>query len=448
MRRILLIIIFAISFVNVFSNGGPIINSTITKTGHIQMMNVYGIDLVDEKINIKIEGEYSYYDIKYTFQREENNFYRNDTVTYGFPIDFMEDEYFTEDNFKNTNIPFFEMRFNGKLLETKEHIDFSFFNDFDVSNDSLSVPKDNPFNSTIKRKWFISQVIFDSHDTFELTVRYKVRNFSVDSATSKSTFINYDSRIMTYDFSPASFWGDGLIKNISINIDVRSLDSSFESHQIYKLDGFLLKDGIYSFTKTNFNPMKNKTLVLDYSFGTIGISRDILGNFVKMKFVKKIKASNLENINNINDVNFSTCYTTAKSANNKKTFIEYVFKDTVSFYYISILNGDFSNEANYYNNGRIKKIKIEYEVNEWETGKSVIKDTILVLKDRKYELINKDNLAHFVDIIELESFVSYGFVKRIKLIFLDNYPGKKNDNISISEFFINGILWSDGKQEE
>lgn len=441
MKRVLFIIIFAMSFVNVFSNGGPILNSTIVKTGHIQMKNVYGIDIVDEKISIRIEGEYSYYDIKYTFHQNEN-YFGNDTVTYGFPVDFIEDEFHADDNLNNKNIPFFEMRFNDKLLETREHIDFNFFNELSLENDSSYEEDYYPFNNSVRRKWFISQVIFDSSDTFVLTVRYKVKNFSVDSATEKSTFINYYSRTLKYDFSPAGFWGDGLIKKISIDIDVRSLDSNFERHRISKLDGFTLKNGIYSFTKKNFNPIKNKTLVLNYSYYTIGISTDIMKHYIRKKEIKTLKSSNMENLNYINDVNFSTCYTTTKSTINNNSFVEYIFQDTVCFYYVSIVNGDFSNEANYYNNGRIKRIKIEYEVHEWETGNLIFIDTVITLKDCKYNLISKDNVAYFSDIIELESFIAFGFVTRLKLIFLDSYPGKKNDNICISEFFINGLLWS------
>ena len=161
MRHFIVFIISIMLSNLAFSNGGPIVNSKVIKTGQIQLINERGINIIDEKINIKIDGEYSIYDITYTLQNEY--FFDIDTVTYGFPVDYLNNFYSGDRGSMNKDIPYFEMYLDDKLLNMDEHFDYT------TLHDSLLIKNGEHYNSLYsnfsydyKRKWFITQLIFYS----------------------------------------------------------------------------------------------------------------------------------------------------------------------------------------------------------------------------------------------------------------------------------------------
>ena len=445
MKKILLLFTFVIISCKLFSNGGPIMNSSVLHTGQICLTKQKDIKITNEIINIKFDGEYAIYDITYTLKEEYP--YSVDTVQYGFPVDFIQ-KYYNNWNFDENDVPYFEMYLNNQQLAIKEQVDNSLLNDTLLFQIAPSLKRElygfiDGYHN--KRKWFLSQLIFDKNSSYKLNVKYKVHNYSMDFATSKSSFIEYGSRLLIYDFSPAGYWGDGIIDKISIKIDATNLDSNFETYKLKGLGNYVLKDGVYSFYQENFDPNKSKFLLVSYDYDAVGMTDDFGKNHILNKNIVKIKSSDKGNFDNLNDLDIGT-FCTFKNSANKKGYIEYNFKRNTYFSCISILNGNYSSEQNYYDNGRLKKIKIEFDIQDWEdTLKIITHDTIITLEDRKYLPLSNLNFAHNCDLFNLIYKDQNGNIRRVKITFLETYKGLKNDDICISELLFNGfvgkIIW-------
>ena len=101
-----------------------------------------------------------------------------DSITYGFPIDFIEKEYFDHSawDFSDDLVPYFRLYLNDKELNIEEQIDFS------ISLDSLK--NMSTYNSLgnfklYKQKWYISDLFFPEAGIYELKVEYKVKNWGI-----------------------------------------------------------------------------------------------------------------------------------------------------------------------------------------------------------------------------------------------------------------------------
>ena len=88
MRTSLLILLIAIS-VKSFGNGGPIDGSAVYKTGDIILINQPNIELIQEDLKILIEGDYAIVNVTYHLK---NNAHKDSEITYGFPIQFIQNE--------------------------------------------------------------------------------------------------------------------------------------------------------------------------------------------------------------------------------------------------------------------------------------------------------------------------------------------------------------------
>jgi hypothetical protein len=443
MRKSLILIFFLVMTDQVFSNGGPIVNSLVFKTGQIQMMHWNSINIINENIDMKIEGEYTVYNITYTL---ENKYpYTVDTIMYGFPVDFIS-TYWTNWGFDSTDIPYFEIYFNGEKNNCSQQTDYCLLHDTIVRSyirNSMEYETNRyGFENDLRRRWYITKLIFEREKKENtLNVKYKIHNYSIDFSTMKSTFITYDKRKVIYDFSAAGYWGDGIIDKITINIDVKDLDSNYETHDLTGIEGYELKNGIYTFQKEKFDPNKDKYLMLVYTNKARGLSADILKNYVPDDRIDKINTAFTGKTETLNDFDFST-FCVLKKDKIKNSWLEYNFKNNTYMSCITILNGNYTSEADYYNNSRIKKVKIEFEIGDWKDSTKVIcRDTTVTLKDRKYNAINKENFAYNSDIVHLNKVDYVLNIKKIKITFLETYPGIKNDDAYLTELVFNSYVY-------
>jgi hypothetical protein len=446
MKRFSLLILCLILSGNIFSNGGPILNSLVIKTGQVQLINENNIVISDEKINLKIEGEYAIYDITYTFVREMA--YLGDTIWYGFSVDYGGNYVGNEEKFRETDVPYFEMYFNNKPLDVKEQYDYGFYTDTILIKKDTSTEYPFNFGKSVtvqhKKKWYISKLYFEKGScNCTLNIKYKVRAYAYDLLAAKFPFVYYEKRKLVYDLSPAGYWGKGVISNLTVNIDISNLDSNFEEYQIKGLEGCVLNNSIYTFQAKNFEPKKNKIFLIEYTQDVVGKTTDYKMDYVRQKYVQDVNSSLNGSLTNLNDFKVATTFDFEKP-NNQNEYIEYTFAKWGNFLGISILNGDYSSEENYYKKGRLKKIRLEYQYRSYmlDTGMILLKDTIITLEDKKYLPVTDTNFSKNCDYIDAK-LICFDRVKRLKITFLEYYDGKGSDRVGISELILNGTRrWS------
>ncbi len=124
MKTLIPLLILLFSFQTSFANGGPIVNSMISKSGNVVLIKNKEIYIAKEELNLKIESDYSIYEVIYTFNINSAFGFTKDTIHYGFPIDFLNEEYNSLGiaRIKEGNpIEYFEMYLGENKLVTIEN---------------------------------------------------------------------------------------------------------------------------------------------------------------------------------------------------------------------------------------------------------------------------------------------------------------------------------------
>ncbi len=422
-----------LSTTHLFANGGPVNWSTVLKTGRVQLLNKNFVDLHKEDLSITIEGDYSDVKAKYFLVNKNSN---PDTITYGFPVDVIEDLWDGGFILNNEDLPEIKFMLDGKPLSIKKHIDLAI--------NTIDVKTSHPFS--VKRHWYIVDLIIPSKGGFNLEVNYKVKNHFVDYAYSKSFFTTYDKRHFIYDFRPASYWGSGTIKELNVSVDLSKILYAKDSIKMFGMDLVRNTDGIYTAKMQNLSLAQSDPLVIQYENKISNLSKDILKGDKTKKYIKAITTTSTLKGNyqttNLADRDFSSAWVEGNENSGVGEKITLHLNAAVVGA-LCIINGYTKSEETYYNNNRIKKAALEFEyvieedtdVDEHESYFKEFKE--VDFPDLAYMTIDKSNFAQLITIV-----ADFGDIriklKKITLTILEIYPGKKYNDTCISEIYLLG----------
>ena len=104
---------------------------------------------------------------------------------------------------------------------------------------------------------------------------------------------------------------------------------------------------------------------------------------------------------------------------------------------IALLNGFVSNEALYYANARIKKLRVEVECGEGAEETERHQAQEVTLPDRPYKDFNPRFPFSSVDWV-VQHPEDSGFIDKVKLTILEVYPGRKYEDTAVTELYICG----------
>ena len=180
MKKIICLLLFG-GFIQtvVLSNGGPVDYSSVISTGDMRFMNYTNVELLKENLSINILGEYCEVIVEYTLENKSD--YSNDTIHYGFPIDFVRDEDTGDFSWNESNVSNLIFQQGNKILKYKQQIDYSIFTDTIKDYDDQPMLK--------RRKWYLTNIIIGKGATETLRVSYRVKSNFIDWATTKSFFV-------------------------------------------------------------------------------------------------------------------------------------------------------------------------------------------------------------------------------------------------------------------
>lgn len=428
MKNLLLILALTYS-IEAFSNGGPIDGSAVYKTGDIVLINQSDIKLIQEDLKIRIEGDYSIVNVKY---RLKNNSYANSNITYGFPIQFIRNEVQYELEWQDEYLPEIEFLLDGEKLEIKHQVD--------ISTEQVKIEDYGGMSVDMRKSWHVVDFTILKKSTVVLSVNYKVKNGFEDWATTKKFFPSFSERKMSYAFSPAKNWGDGIVSNFNVEIDAHEVLRNGGSINISGLQ-FIRKSGIYSFNSENFNLKDSKDLNIMYDNKVAKLSDYITDHRISHENIKSISTtSQLEGNfkpNNLIDSDIKTAWVEGQNGNGigEQIVIEL---DDFPVSAICLINGYTKSKGTYTTNGKVKKIKLEREIVNYDDPNKVSIETEEVrLKNLEFREITETNLNQMVSII---GDYGDGFVKvrKITLTILEVYEGSKYSDTCISEILLLG----------
>ncbi|MDR0799666.1 MAG: hypothetical protein LBN18_07910 [Dysgonamonadaceae bacterium] len=437
-KFLLIAFLFLASSWNLYSNGGPIDGSIIYKTGDPHLLQISDVELISEKLELSIHDDFTDVHVTYRLHNRSNQLLNK--IYYGFPVDYVYsdccDTLLTEDYIHSL-----VFKYNGKKLtitdapinpnKTYKGVDFP----------KLSTDNGEYANwqiETMKRKWFYTQFSIPANDLITLEVTYTLKNSFEDWATSKSFYTSYSDRKLSYDFSPAAYWGNGIVKDFQVIIN---------SSENLQIAGLSLKQekNVYTFSQVDFDFRNADPLTISYDVSAKKLSKEFNSLLLKRKNIQSIKASSsLKNypVENLLDRNPATAWAEGRPDSGINEWIEIVPDSNFSIAGVLLVNGYTKSEKTYYENNRIKqlKVKIDYpEENYWGDPDD---GYIIDLEDRPYQAIDKNNFAAMATIL-LDGGDGGRRIKKIRLTILDVYKGTTYDDTCISEIYVSGYNWAD-----
>ena len=413
MKKKLSLLLFCLLPMFFYANGGIPYNFIENGPAKISLVNDKDLILEKEHLTIKFEDDFALVTCEYELK---NNTDKDKTVNFAFNIPITVGTYLSE----KYSLIYYGIFDNNILIP------------YTSKTECL---EEGPFENYYDL-WKISELNFSSNELKKLKVIYKQRT------DTSGTIVNekYGNNLFRYNLFPATSFGNGIIKDFNLTIDKSEL--ILEEGKIVKISGLDITDDVNNFISEysfkNFDLTKNKELVIEYD-----INGFYIGNFIKNEYsyvnwfhvgaTSELKeGKTVYSRENLRDGDYSTAWVEASSdfGSKDKLYIEVIgnpekwrSEDYKRVSHLYILNGFRKNEKTYYENNRLKKIRIVSK------GKSYGEFTF---PDRPYKQINDFNFAYEAELLDFKSVIPSEFYIEI----LEVYPGTKYNDTCISEIIL------------
>ncbi|MCR5614063.1 NADase-type glycan-binding domain-containing protein [Treponema sp.] len=304
------------------------------------------------------------------------------------------------------------------------------------------VVNDDPFE-THYDVWKVSKLSFEPKEVKSLKVIYKVKT----NNNGRFCTADYDGNSFRYNLFPAASFGNGVIDDFTLTID--KTDLVLCEGKIKTISGIKISNDDTKFIQTysfkKFSLKNNPELVIDYD-----IWGYYVGTYLKDGHYRSINSisatselkegSTVYKAVNAHDGDYASCWVEGASDFGKSQKLKFElwqggslvppFRNH-SITHLYILNGFRRDEKTYYENNRIKKLRLTLNS----------KDSYeITLPDRPYAEVNDYNIAYEADLLN-----NYLTQSRTNTIYdvdsfdieiLEVYPGTKYNDTCISEVII------------
>lgn len=413
MKKYLLITLLNLFSVFLFANGGIPYNSIEAEPAKITLVNDKELILDKEQLIIKFIDDFAIVNCKYEIINTSKSI-KKINFAFNIPITVGQDE-----NDKHCLIYY-------KIFENQKEVDYI------TKKEAI---ENTPFENKYEI-WNQSSLTFSSEEKKPLEIVYKIRT----NTWARICNGKYDSNTFVYNLFPATSFGNGVIKEFELTIDKTEL--LFEEGKILKISGLDIKNeektSIQTFKFNNFDLAQNPVLKIEYDINGYYIANYIQNPYeygvrVNAKADSELKeGETVYSAKNLFDGNYSTPWVEGASDFGKNQKIKIKLYGTASKYsagnyyavtHLYLLNGFRKTEKTYYENNRVKTLKL------WVNGKDC---GTVELKDKPYKAINDFNFAYEADLVTTR----LGSVETIEIEILDVYKGTKYNDTCISEIVI------------
>lgn len=340
------------------SNGGPVDISHFRKTGNIRLLRKADVSLLKENLNIKVVGDFTEIEVEYHLK---NNGKRQN-IQYGFPVDAYETDWsqsssrfpvFSKDN---DFVKYFKIVENEQELKLSHWIIDSLYAAKIVNLDDIY--SDTKLY-TILRKWYSTTIDFQENETKIVKVNYKIKNTLRDYVQGMRFISNYLSRHFTYHLTPSSNWGDGIVGEFNLQIDVSDIASVGAEFTVKGIEGLTGDNHLFTYHSKDYDLKKSDRIHIHYNYNHLKLSNFIKESGLKNGLIKSIKSSsNNETVHHLLDKSPKTTWTSKQGDWIEIEFNKVPESKGTLLRGILALNGDYSNQENFEKSGKAKKLII------------------------------------------------------------------------------------------
>lgn len=459
MIRIKYILLFALCLapLAMWANGGGTyaISATVRSSNPI-FREIKEVTLLSEKLYIKLNSGRADITVKYILVNNSGKDYTN--LDYAFPVDRFDMEEITGGRDAGIkNIQFFV---NDKPLPYNQSEDTSLGNE--VINDADDTNWEI-YGGEVVRRWFYTKVDIPKHSVVRLDVKYSLETLYLcdgDNPTNINYLDGCVGRFFAYDFSPAKYWGDGIIRDFYVEVDGSDLffaediqipyspgwdeksqsvkEKSYSPCNVRGLD-FTQTGNRFEYRQRNFDLHKAKPLWISYTADEIS-SSDMISRFgiTNDQYTVKVSSEQRQHpASNLSDMNLETAWVPSNKGG-IGDWVEFTFKKpTTDIAGFGILNGYQKNEKTYLENNRVEEIKVEIKQTEREEYDDEWQEVYSggCYGTPKYEQVYFENLSHHLSFVDFWDIVYSPEIpiEKIRITILKVSPGTKYNDTCISE---------------
>lgn len=403
-RGILTLAMMLASVMVVWANGDPVaVRSAITLSPTPVAVHVPEVQLVDEVVYFTPRGRYMDVTVRYLLHNRSSRSF--DSLPYGFPIDYWGqgeahwediDEIFEsqmEKGWRDSYIRNVSFTLGDRQLQwqcSKDTVILPpqpyLFEEFDTTSeegrrefDSLyAIYGDSLYSYTheISRRWFYTYLDIPAGSFVTLEVRYEVECNLTQGLYSLRDYLTEDVwyQRFQYDFTPASYWGDGHADRFNVQLDVTGIEP-LEGHGWLKdigdwsdsLIGLPMQRGeeYWTYSTTRFDLAAAKPFVLVYNLkGPMPQPVDKLLSHRLSPDQYTITVSSADKkypVANLSDLDLSTA-TVLRPDKKDSLYITIRFTKPTRVDALLLVNGYTKNADTWRNNARIDSLMVHDSV--------------------------------------------------------------------------------------
>ena len=422
-----------------YSNGGPIDMSHFRKTGNIRLLREANVSLEKEDLKIKVVGDFTEIDVTYKLKNQGEE----QKIQYGFPVDAFETKWhygdaipvFTE---RNDCLQYFEAYESNNQIKVSHWLVDSVYSAPTINIEDETYT-DFRESYQIVRKWCAITLNFDTNETKILRIKYKIKNTLRDINPGFKFIGRYSQRNFSYDLNPSSNWGDGVVKDFRIEIDLKELGMEGSKYTLSGFSDLNEENDIFTKSLKNFDLRKSKRINIRYDNTHLKLTSFIEDNIISRKRIKSIKSSsNNSAVDNLIDGSTETTW-----KGHKGDWIEVEFhkidlennQDDKSILGMLVLNGNYADSLKFEESGHMTKVQLLindtllFNTEPWldEAGSKIVE-----LPKSGYRIAKQENIKGLSTIIADGD----GFLKNCYKVRMEILESNKNGVILSEIYFV------------
>ncbi|HPS31220.1 MAG TPA: hypothetical protein PLZ43_13260, partial [bacterium] len=367
---------------------------------------------------------------------------KEEVVDFAFPVEFLVDLFDSRDNPTEKDLIVFNIKKDGKEVQYDHIIERKYC--------FVAVPELSLNNSQCDRKmtrrWYVTKIEFQTQKETHISINYKIQtDGGASNANVQAIPTIGGGRSISYDFSPAQYFGSGKAEKIEIVLNLEKVE--YAGGKLIEINPQILKEtgkGVYSYSGKDFDFKKNSNLSIKYDVDEL----EMFNYFKKNRKTNNYPAipyhavsSSIDakhGVQNLfdGDADTSWCF-----KGGQEQFVEIELLPTLPLRYISILNGDLKNKQTYEENGKVTELEVTTDCTD--------KDSCIYCSIYEFEKNYKPDIPDWNDVFMGNPFFAnreiwrikesdYLLKKpcRVKILIKGTTKGKKSDNVCISEIFL------------
>ena len=394
MKRLVFLLAFISMGLSAWCNGDPVARfCALTLSRNPVGVHVPEVQLKDEHLTITPMGRYVVVRVEYLLLNNSKKDFVD--LPYGFPIDYYRqgkerwahedgisekvaevgwrDNYVSEVFFtlNGVQLPFqvsldSVLRQGRPLLTAEEAAADKSGELFEGRLDSIQY-KLYEYESDLVRRWYYTRLSLPAGRAAFLTVQYRIESHCYVSLTLQNSRLAFDHGRcqFAYDFSPASYWGNGMAETFDVRVDASHVELAAPpfTDTIAAPLGLPMGNrgnGIWHYTARNFDLAKAQPLRLNYLLGRerLGVVEQFNYRIAPSRYTVSVSGTDPKYpATNLSDMDLGTA-TVLRPDKDDSMYITIRFKEPTNLRTIVFYNGYCKSAATWLNNSRVESMMV------------------------------------------------------------------------------------------